>query len=58
MPKVNNHPMGENSPNLVTLLGRYIQQRVQFYLQENAGKIAALSPNENRLTRLGSFLDF
>jgi hypothetical protein len=21
LPKVNNHPMGENSPNLVTLLG-------------------------------------
>jgi hypothetical protein len=41
LPKVNNHPMGENSPNLVTLLLIASRQR-----QENSDDIFAAKLNK------------
>jgi hypothetical protein len=55
-PTVNNHPIGENSPNLVTLL--FVHFRGLFVLLDDFNKDKEWINNRlsDRVTRLGGFL--
>jgi hypothetical protein len=58
LPKVNTHSIGENSPNLVTLLKKRLARKPRFvrFIDEMNKKDAKVV--KNSVTRLGEFLPF